>query len=118
MAPRDAALHRRRRRSELGSHTLPHRRHRRVRRNRGSGLRLRQRNRLASCWITAAVASAAPGRPPNRAGHPAIGRAAVAAARFARRNRGRAGSATPPPAPLAGVDELVALPTATIFLDA
>ena len=29
---------------------------------------------------------------------PAIGRAAVAAARFARRNRGRAGSATPPPA--------------------
>ena len=49
---------------------------------------------------------------------PAIGRAAVAAARFARRNRGRAGSATPPPAPLAGVDELVALPTATIFLDA
>src|SRR6478736_5808655 len=49
---------------------------------------------------------------------PAIGRAAVAAARFARRNRGRAGSATPPPAPLAGVDELAALPTATIFLDA
>ena len=49
---------------------------------------------------------------------PAIGRAAVAAARFARRNRGRAGSATPPPAPLAGADELVALPTATIFLDA
>jgi hypothetical protein len=49
---------------------------------------------------------------------PAIGRAAVAAARFARRNRGRAGSATPPPAPLAGVDDLVALPTATIFLDA
>jgi len=49
---------------------------------------------------------------------PAIGRAAVAAARFARRNRGRAGSATPPPAPLAGVDELVALPTATIFVDA
>ncbi len=49
---------------------------------------------------------------------PAIGRAAVAAARFARRNRGRAGSATPPPTPLAGVDELVALPTATIFLDA
>jgi hypothetical protein len=49
---------------------------------------------------------------------PAIGRAAVAAARFARRNRGRAGSATPPPAPLAGVDEVVALPTATIFLDA
>ncbi len=41
---------------------------------------------------------------------PAIGRAAVAAARFARRNRGRAGSATPPPAPLAGVDELISAP--------
>jgi hypothetical protein len=48
---------------------------------------------------------------------PAIGRAAVAAARFARRNRGRAVS-TPPPAPLTGADELVTLSTATIFLDA
>jgi hypothetical protein len=49
---------------------------------------------------------------------PAIGRAAAAAARFARRNRGRAGAATAPPAPIAGADELVTLPTATIFLDA
>jgi hypothetical protein len=49
---------------------------------------------------------------------PAIGRAVVAAARFAGRNRGGAGSATPPPAPIAGADEHVTLSTATIFLDA
>jgi hypothetical protein len=49
---------------------------------------------------------------------PNVGRAVVAAARFARRNRGRAGSATPPPAPFPGVDELITLPTATVFLDA
>ena len=50
---------------------------------------------------------------------PAIGRAVVAAARFARRNRRRAGSATArPPRHLrraAGADEIVTLPTATIF---
>src|ERR1700739_2280029 len=48
---------------------------------------------------------------------PAIGRAAVAAARFAGRTRFRAGSATPlppaPAAPLAGADELITVPTAT-----
>jgi Wax ester synthase-like Acyl-CoA acyltransferase domain len=50
---------------------------------------------------------------------PGIGRAVVAAARFARRHRSRAGSATPPPtAPPAGADECVTLSTATIFLDA
>ena len=49
---------------------------------------------------------------------PAIGRATVAAARFARRNLGRAGTATPPPVLCAGADELVTLPTATIFVDA
>jgi hypothetical protein len=49
---------------------------------------------------------------------PAIGRAVVAAARFVRRNGGSAGSATPPPAPLAGADERITLPTATIFVDA
>ena len=53
---------------------------------------------------------------------PDIRRAVVAAARFARRNRRRAGSATARPAaplaPRAGADELVTLPTATIFLDA
>ena len=48
---------------------------------------------------------------------PAIGRAAAAAARFARRNRG-SGPATVPPAPPAGADELVTLPTATVFLNA
>ncbi|AEV76569.1 hypothetical protein MycrhN_6108 [Mycolicibacterium rhodesiae NBB3] len=48
---------------------------------------------------------------------PAIGRAAIAAARFARRNRGSA-PAPVPPAPITGGDELVTLPTATIFLDA
>ncbi|MGA9678010.1 MAG: wax ester/triacylglycerol synthase domain-containing protein [Mycobacterium sp.] len=57
---------------------------------------------------------------------PGVGRAVVAAARFARRQRSRAGSATPPiskpptapPAPTAGTDECVTLSTATIFLDA
>jgi diacylglycerol O-acyltransferase / wax synthase len=53
---------------------------------------------------------------------PGIGRAAVAAARFAGRNRGRAGSATPlptaPAAPLAGADEFITLPTVTIFVGA
>ena len=53
---------------------------------------------------------------------PGIGRAVVAAARFARRNRGRARSATPlptaPAAPLAGADEFITIPTATIFVDA
>jgi diacylglycerol O-acyltransferase len=49
---------------------------------------------------------------------PGIGRAVVAAARFAGRNRGRAGSATAPAAPLAGADEFITIPTATIFIDA
>ena len=53
---------------------------------------------------------------------PGIGRAVVAAARFARRNRGRARSGTPlptaPAAPLAGADEFITIPTATIFVDA
>ena len=53
---------------------------------------------------------------------PAIGRAAVAAARFARRNRGgdRSGMQLPgaPCSPFVGADEVVALPTATIFVDA
>ncbi|HWF70722.1 MAG TPA: hypothetical protein VG187_14375 [Mycobacterium sp.] len=53
---------------------------------------------------------------------PGIGRAVVAAARFAGRNRGRAGSATPlptaPAAPLAGAAEFITIPTATIFVDA
>jgi hypothetical protein len=53
---------------------------------------------------------------------PGIRRAVVDAARFARRNRRSAGSATPPlskpHAPIAGPDELIALPTATAFLDA
>src|SRR5262249_10147318 len=48
---------------------------------------------------------------------PGIDRAVVAAARMARRDRDRAGSATPP-APTAGADERVTLPTATIFVDA
>jgi hypothetical protein len=56
---------------------------------------------------------------------PGIGRAVVAAAQFAQRHRGPAGSATAslsqpptaPPAPTAGADERVTLSTATIFLD-
>ena len=51
---------------------------------------------------------------------PAIGRAVVAAAQFARRNRSAAGLQPPTASALrrAGADELVTLPTATIFLDA
>jgi hypothetical protein len=53
---------------------------------------------------------------------PAIGRATVAAARFARRNLGRAGTATSPvskpPALPAGADQRITVPTATIFVDA
>ena len=49
---------------------------------------------------------------------PGIGRATVAAARFVRHNLGRAGSATPTPAPSAGADERITPPTATIFVDA
>jgi len=53
---------------------------------------------------------------------PGIGQAVIAAAQFARRHRGRAGSATPPVskphAPTAGADERVTLSTTTIFLDA
>ncbi|MGO9353663.1 MAG: wax ester/triacylglycerol synthase domain-containing protein [Mycobacterium sp.] len=57
---------------------------------------------------------------------PGIGRAVVAAARFARRPSGGAGSAASPvsqpvakpPALSAGADERIALPTATIFVDA
>jgi hypothetical protein len=52
---------------------------------------------------------------------PAIGQAVIAAIQFARRHRGRAGSANSspgaPPAPIARTDERVALSTATIFLD-
>jgi hypothetical protein len=53
---------------------------------------------------------------------PGIGRAVIAAAQFARRDGGRAGTATlPPTAPpvlCGGADEPVTLPTATIFVDA
>jgi hypothetical protein len=53
---------------------------------------------------------------------PGIGRAVVAAARFAGRNRDGARSATPlptaPAAPLAGADEFITIPAATIFVDA
>jgi hypothetical protein len=53
---------------------------------------------------------------------PAIGRAVVAAARFARRHRGDAGSTAAPvsqPPALSGrTDERIDLPTATIFVDA
>ncbi len=53
---------------------------------------------------------------------PGIGRAVVAAAGMAWRNRGRAGSAmaplSKPPAPTAGANERVTLPTETIFVDA
>jgi diacylglycerol O-acyltransferase len=53
---------------------------------------------------------------------PGIGRAVVAVARFAGRNGGRARSATPvptaPAAPPARADEFIAIPMATIFIDA
>jgi hypothetical protein len=53
---------------------------------------------------------------------PAMGRAVVAAARFARRNRGGHGSGTQLPSalrsPFVGPDERVAPPMATIFVDA
>jgi hypothetical protein len=49
---------------------------------------------------------------------PSVGRAVVAAARFIRRNCDTAESATPPVAPTAGADELVAIPTASVFVDA
>jgi Wax ester synthase/diacylglycerol acyltransferase catalytic domain len=53
---------------------------------------------------------------------PAIARAVAAAARFAGRNLGGDGSATQlpaaTPAPPVGGDELITLPTATVFLDA
>jgi hypothetical protein len=50
---------------------------------------------------------------------PGIGRAIVAAAQFARRNRGSAGSAASPLSQLpTRADEPITLPTATIFVDA
>ena len=52
MAPCGAALHRRRRRGELGRLPLPHRRRRAVRGVGGRGLRPRQRNQLARCRVT------------------------------------------------------------------
>ena len=102
MAPRGAAVHRRRRGGELGRLTLPHRRRRVVRGVGGRGLRLRQRNRLARCRVTPAVAGRARGRPPNRARHPRHRPRPRrrSPARFARRNRGSAGSATPAACPV------------------
>ena len=49
---------------------------------------------------------------------PSIGRAVAATARFVRRNGGGAGSATTPSAPATEADEIITLPTATIFVDA
>src|ERR1700742_4003754 len=49
---------------------------------------------------------------------PAIRRALKAAARSARQDRAAAKSTTPRPAPIPGADETIALPTATIFIDA
>jgi hypothetical protein len=49
---------------------------------------------------------------------PAIGRALVAAAQFARRHRGDNGAATAPPVVPSREDEPITLPTATVFVDA
>jgi hypothetical protein len=49
---------------------------------------------------------------------PAIGRAVVAAAQFARRHRGGDGAPTAPPVVPARADEPITLPTATVFVDA
>ncbi len=118
MAPSGAALHRRRRWGEPGRLTLPHRRRRVMRGGGGRGWRLRQRNQLACCRVTPAVAGAARGRPSNHARHPGIGRAVVDAARFARRNRRQRRIRHPAPAPTPGADEPITPPTATIFIDA
>jgi hypothetical protein len=48
---------------------------------------------------------------------PAIGRAVVSAARFARRNHAGAAPTTPPPVLSARADEPIAFPKATIFVD-
>ena len=70
MAPRGAAVHRRRRRGEPGHLPLPHRRRRALRGVGGRGFRPPRPDQLACCRLTPAVASAARGRPPNRARHP------------------------------------------------
>ena len=70
MAPRGAAVHRRRRRGELGRLPLPHRRRRALRGVGGRGFRPPRPDQLACCRVTPAVAGAARGRPPNRARHP------------------------------------------------
>ena len=70
MAPRGAAVHRRRRRGELRYLPLPHRRRRALRGVGGRGFRPPRPDQLACRRITPALASAARGRPPNRARHP------------------------------------------------
>ena len=70
MAPRGAAVHRRRHRAELCHLPLPHRRRRALRGVGGRGFRPRRPDQLACRRVTPAVASAARGRPPNRARHP------------------------------------------------
>ena len=120
MAPCGAAVHRRRRRGELGRLTLPHRRRR--------ALRGRWRTRLAATTTQSAGPLAESRRRWQALREdarqtvrdiPAIGRAVAAAARFVRRNRGTGlVSHAAYRAPPAGADELITLPTATIFVDA
>ena len=64
------AVHRWRRRGELGHLTLPYRRRRVVRGVGGRGFRPPRPDQLARCRVTPAVAGTARRRPPNRARRP------------------------------------------------
>ncbi len=119
MAPRGAALHRRRRRGELGRVTLPHRR-------RGLCEAVADAAAAATTGSTGLLRAHAgggrhcaktPAKPsetsplsaePSSPRHDWPGATAAA-----RRDR-----PTPPPAMSAGADEPITLPTATIFVDA
>ena len=70
MAPRGAAVHRRRRGGELGHLALPHRRRRALRSVGRRGFRPPRPDQLACRRVAPAVAGAARGRPPNRARPP------------------------------------------------
>ncbi len=98
MAPRGAALHRRRRRGELGHLPLPHRRRRALRGVGGRGFRRHDPISWPAAGSRRRWRALREDARQTVRDIPAIGRAVVAAARFARRNRGGDGAATAPPA--------------------